>query len=149
VIRRIRKLSRRRLDPAKKNKRFSEELGIVLHYVADFFTAAHNVKPNRLREHVAYEAALHEEFLAGVSTASVRNTLRLLGSPSPDGGASAEKLLCALHARYWPSMTLPSADVREILLACLSVTSYIMEGAASGINTLSQPSGLESGASGR
>lgn len=148
VVRRIRKLSRRRLDPAKKNKRFSEDLGIVLHYVADFFTAAHNVRPNRLREHIAYEAALHEEFLAGVSAASVRNTLRLLGPTPSRAGASAETLLWELHARYSPSMAHPSADVREILLACLQVTSFIMEGAAADIGTDSQAFGAQSGATG-
>lgn len=140
VLRKIDALSRTRLVDGKKNKKFSEDLGIVLHYVADFFTAAHNIKPNKIRSHLAYETKLHEEFLLTINAGSIRNSLLMLDSSSGCSLNSPEQLLHELHNKYKPSKTAPMNDIREIVIACLSVTAYIMNCAtASGGQGLNVP----------
>jgi hypothetical protein len=127
VFKKIRKLSRKRLKADKSHKKFSEELGIVLHYVADFFTSVHNITPNRILEHIAYEDILHDELLRTVDAESVRNSFRLAASYS-----DIEALLRRQHERYKPTRDDPSADIREILVACAAVTSHIMDAVLSG-----------------
>ena len=123
----IRKLALRQLDPGKKNKRFSEELGVVLHYVADFFTSAHNMKPNRIREHLAFEERLHRDFLAFVDTESLRNTMKMIDYPVTSS-------LRYQHKRYKTDFIETSNDIREITVACLSITAYIMNCATAHLN---------------
>ncbi len=130
VIRKIHKLIRYRLNPEKKNKKFSEDLGIVLHYVADFFTAAHNMKPNKLKVHLAFEDELHDLFLKTVTAESLRTTLRLIrGDTSPDSlsAIDPEKVLRDLHKRYRPDTRSPQLDITEIVTACMTVTAYVMD----------------------
>lgn len=137
LFRKIAKLAGMRFDRYEKNKKFSEALGVVLHYVADFFTAAHNVKPNRLREHLAYEDALHAEFARIVDGASLRDAIRFVREArSPDaladGPTAIARTLIALHASYRPSLADPARDVREILVACLTVTAGVMDAVVKG-----------------
>jgi hypothetical protein len=153
VEKRILRLARTELAQDAKNGRFSEELGIVLHYVADFFTSVHNVRPNPIARHLASEEALHEAFLAHVGPDSVMTSFRLiLGTgmrrlrketadlaADRDGNGSGRKrrdepivrALRDLHGRFVPDGENAIHDVREILVACLTVTAFVMESAAS------------------
>jgi hypothetical protein len=58
-------------------------LRIVLHYVADFFTAVHNITPNRLKDHLAFEERLHEQFLRYVRSDTTRRCRTSTRSCSP------------------------------------------------------------------
>lgn len=127
IEKKIRKLALTTLVPGKKNKKFSEELGIVLHYVADFFTSAHNMKPNRIREHLAFEERLYRDFLAFVDTESLRNTMKMIDYP-------VTSCLRHLHSRFESDLSETSNDIREITVACLSITSYIMNRATAHLN---------------
>lgn len=140
AVRKIARLARRRLTPGAKNGRFSEELGIALHYVADFFTSAHNVRPNRLKAHLESEATLHEAFARLVSADSARTSMRLiLGTgarrlPGTEGGEEDPRerigrILKELHGRFKPALDDPLSDIREILVACLTVTALVMDAA--------------------
>ena len=144
AFKKIVKLSRKVLKADSKNRRFSEELGIALHYVADFFTSAHNVRPNRLKAHLASEAALHEEFARLVSADSVRTSMRMvLGTGARGAWGGGEKagrdgeriraVLKELHDRFVPAPADPVSDIREILVACLTVTAFVMEMATAGM----------------
>lgn len=128
VYKKIQKLARKSLMPGKKHKKFSEDLGIILHYVADFFTAVHNIKPNKLLEHLAYEDSLHAEFLQTVTMESFHESFRVFA-----GNIDFETLLTRQHSQYRPTRDDPSADIREIIVACITVTSYIMNGATAKI----------------
>lgn len=138
AVRKIARLARRRLTPGAKNGRFSEDLGIALHYVADFFTSAHNVRPNRLKAHLESEATLHEAFARLVSADSARTSMRLiLGTGArrlprieSDEEGSREcvsRVLKDLHGRFVPALDEPLSDIREILVACLTVTALVMD----------------------
>lgn len=117
-----------RLNYGKKNKKFSEALGITLHYVADFFTAAHNIKPNRLKQHIAFESKLHDEFIGLVKSENLRTTFLLIAETVCDD-CCIEDTLRDLHKDYQPSMSEPLADIREIIVACVTVTACIMNAA--------------------
>jgi len=119
IEKKIRKLAHTALIEGKKNKKFSEELGIVLHYVADFFTSAHNMKPNRIREHLAFEERLHRDFLDLVDSESLRNTMKMIDFPVTSS-------LRYQHSRFQSDLSETVNDIREITLACLTITSYIM-----------------------
>ncbi len=147
LFRKISKLYLKRFDRYEKNKEFSEALGVVLHYIADFFTAAHNVKPNRLREHLAYEDALHAEFVRLADGATVRDAIRFVRDTRPRGPFATRPLdiaesLISLHSTYKPSLADPARDVREILIACLTVTSAVMDALVMGADR-SAGQGLE------
>ena len=127
IEKKIRNLAGMTLVAGKKNKRFSEELGIVLHYVADFFTSAHNMKPNRIREHLEFEERLHRDFLAFVDTESLRNTMKMIDFPVTSS-------LRYQHSNFKSDLSETSNDIREITVACLSITSYIMSCATAHLN---------------
>ena len=127
AFKKIGKLSRKALKADSKNKRFSEDLGIALHYVADFFTSAHNVRPNRLKAHLASEAALHEEFARLVSADSVRTSMRMILGTGARDVERIRAVLKELHDRFVPAPNDPVSDIREILVACLTVTAFVME----------------------
>lgn len=137
VEKKIRKLERATLVSGRKNGKFSENLGVVLHYVADYFTAVHNASPNPLREHMAYETRLHALFLARVDEDSLRNSMRMVsfGIDPPHGGAdrssteSAKRALRDLRAAYRPDVADPANDIRFITVACLTVAARIMDAA--------------------
>lgn len=134
VFHKIRKLSKVPLKAGKKNKKFSEDLGVVLHYVADFFTAVHNVKPNILREHLAFEENLYRDFLHLVDSNAIRNTMRMItGTEKPDP-THMENFLRERHRRYQPSKTDHSNDINEILIACVYVTAAIMNSVTANLN---------------
>jgi hypothetical protein len=126
IEKKIKKLAGTELVDGTKNKKFSEDLGIVLHYVADFFTSAHNMKPNKIREHIAFEDRLHRDFLALVDTESLRNTMKMIDFPVTSN-------LRHRHARFKSDMTETSNDIREITVACLTIASYIMNGATANL----------------
>jgi len=140
VLKKIAKLSRKTLKPDTKNKRFSEDLGIVLHYIADFFTSAHNVRPNRIGEHLAFEAKLHAEFVNLIDSRAIDASFRMIRGTGGSRIARIEPLLKELHERFEPSLADPVADIREILVACLTVALFVMDAA-----TEATGAGTESG----
>jgi hypothetical protein len=137
VERKMRKLGRMTLSPGKKNGKFCETLGIVLHYVADYFTAVHNASPNPIREHMEYETRLHALFIERVDEESLRTSMRLIscGIDPPLGDADhgpaegAKRALRELRAAYRPDVADPANDIRFITVACLTVAARIMDAA--------------------
>ena len=83
--------------------------GVMLHYVADAFTAPHNrFWTGSLVEHVAYEEKLHRRFKA------------LLEAAQPDRLPYREYV--PLHQAYCKEIPGMENDFRYILTACLSLT---------------------------
>ena len=126
VFKKIEKLCRKTLSTDTKNKKFSENLGIVLHYTADFFTSVHNIVPNRLQEHINYEVILHEAFCHRVTEKTIRR-YPAFGKNLLSGEISIKERLTTLHKlrREGPKNT--DTDISEILAACLMVTAFIMD----------------------
>ena len=130
IARKIAKLAQKTLKPGGKNKRFSENLGIILHYVADFFTSAHNSKSLGFRAHLEFEDRLHEEFLRLVDSKTIQSTLRLIDDRARNAEYGPGEILENLHSAFKPSIDNPLNDIKGILVACLSVTDMIMDAAA-------------------
>lgn len=136
VKKRIARLCSSSLDPDKKNRDFCEKLGVVLHYVAVFFTSVHNLPSNPLRAHIAFEDSLHELFVHYVTPRTIETSLKLvLGSRSTIQSDPVE-LLRELHSRYDPVAAEPMSDVRDILVATLAITAAIMDRVFPGRRTL-------------
>lgn len=133
-FKKIRKLSQHRLSPEKKNKKFSEELGVVLHYAADFFTAAHNVAPNKLSEHIDFENRLYQTLLRTVSTDTIRRRFRfaeeLPGLAGDTGNCiSLIEEIARLHKSYRADMSDAKADINRIVHASILIASAVMSAA--------------------
>jgi hypothetical protein len=133
-FKKIGKLSKHRLSAEKKNKKYSEELGVVLHYAADFFTAAHNVTPNKLSEHIDFEARLHQTLLRTVSADSVRSRFRFaeeLPGLSGDAGNCVSLLeeISRLHKTYRADMTDATTDINRIVHASILIASALLNAA--------------------
>ena len=134
-------LAGRSVKSGRKNRAFSEGLGIALHYAADFFTAVHNISPNNLVAHIEYENRLDALFRETLTDEMVRNTLKLAsrsvrGRQPPDEDEKkgvhrkAARLLDERHSRYVPSRDHPERDIREILLVCMELAVLVIDEAA-------------------
>jgi hypothetical protein len=125
IFKKIEKMGRKKRGSEKKNKAFSEELGVVLHYIADFFTSVHNIIPNRLKEHIAFEDALFIDFKSTVTVESVRSYFLFLTNHIKTV-ADVRTEITRLHKANlcWTATT--SYDIHEILLACITAITGIM-----------------------
>ncbi len=127
VWKKMKKLSQKKIKNGKKNKKFSIELGIILHYIADFFTAVHNISPNKVLDHMAYEEKLHDAFLEQVTVEKIKMYALSVRILNPE--RKLESCICELkirHAAYRPSREYPSNDIREILHASFLVLSFVL-----------------------
>lgn len=131
-FRKIRKVSAMEIRDGRKNKKFSEELGVILHYAADFFTSVHNIEPNDIAAHMAFERALHEDFLRLCTEDSVRDGLAALRKARIDEGRdwTEKELKATIVRRHRENRSEPKStdyDIGEILAACVIVTDAVME----------------------
>lgn len=133
IFKKMRKLGRKKTGLNKKHKKFSEDLGIVLHYVADFFTSAHNRKPNRLQEHIDYENQLDADFLDTVRMETIRNQFRFLKDRILSV-EDAKNEIVHLHHSYRGQGATTSYDIREIICACVAATAGIMNAVSAGVD---------------
>jgi hypothetical protein len=126
------KVSGMEIRQGRKNKKFSEDLGVILHYAADFFTSVHNIEPNDIAAHLAFERALHEDFLRLCTEDSVRDGLALLRKSRIDAGRgwTEKELKATIVRRHRENRSEPKStdyDIGEIIAACLIVTDAVME----------------------
>jgi len=133
VFKKMRKLVKKKLSFSKRNRQFSEDLGIVLHYVADFFTSAHNRKPNRLQEHLDYENLLDAYFLETVRMETVLNLFRFQKDRFISVDDVKNEIVRLHHAYCWKGATT-AYDIREIIAACVAATVGIMNTASAGVD---------------
>ncbi len=124
VFRKIERIAKGGLNEGTKNKKFCEELGVSLHYVADFFTAAHNISVTRLAEHLAFETELHDELDALLDPLIVKNALHLTMGDNAIG--SLRERLAFLHFGVRDEFSDPRGNAKTILVACATVVSAIM-----------------------
>jgi len=101
---------------------FSQELGIILHFAADFFTLAHNhreLKQN-MWKHLNYELKLHHVLVQGHFQPAGRGP-----------GLAGEKLLPPmvdlLRQRYMTAAPGFESDISYIYAACVLVTDLLVE----------------------
>lgn len=115
---------------SRNKKKFNEQLGIVTHYVADFFTSAHNTERNRILEHIAFEDELHRQFLSNVRDETVRALYQDPSDRHSGKHSAARKWLAREHSGYTPNMKNCTADIEPIVRACIIVSAMILAAAA-------------------
>jgi hypothetical protein len=120
VEREIEALSDLRLDSAEIGREPSKRLGILCHYLADFFCLAHSEGFDRnMIVHVAYERRLHR-FLASRRTAL--SSIRYLpeaGDRIPPGKLSAR--LGEYHADYLRASRSMGNDIVFSIQVCAEI----------------------------
>jgi len=124
IMKKIIKLSKKSLSMKKKNKKFSEDLGVVLHYIADFFTSAHNRKPNKLMEHIVFEEKLCIAF-ENIKINTVRDYFDLMKNEFKSAEMINNKIM-RLHKINQHNYDCVEYDIHEILIACVVVINGIM-----------------------
>ncbi len=144
AFRLIEDLTSRRLKPGKAHRRFSEDLGILLHYVADFFTAVHNLSPNPIRDHLEFERQLHGLFLAEAGPETIGGFFTFRGEV-PSAAAAIRGEIAERHRRYAPDRTRPDRDLREIQGACVFAAAAVMDAAELNICEASRRLGPQPG----
>jgi hypothetical protein len=131
-FKKVKKVSGMEIRKGRKNKKFSEDLGVILHYAADFFTSVHNIEPNDIAAHLAFERALHEDFLRLCTEDSLRDGLAALRKSRIDSGRgwTEKELKATIVRRHRENRSEPKStdyDIGEIIAACLIVTDAVME----------------------
>lgn len=104
----------------------AKDLGIITHYLADYFTFPHNIEyPGTLAEHIQYEAQLKDDFKAFVTymrEAQVKFQQIAL--------KSAEEI-CAFikkcHEEYLQAVKTIQNDCHYILKICAQVIGAILQ----------------------
>jgi len=133
ILRKIDHLERK-TPHLRGKKKFSEQLGIVAHYVADFFTSAHNTVPNRILEHIAFEDELHQRFLSTVTADVVRTLLASHPDKASSRHSSASRYLARTRSEYAANMSDCAKDIEPIIRVCINLTSMILASAAKRAN---------------
>lgn len=106
-------------DDCSDLRLFSRRMGELLHYTADYFTAAHNkgyLKRN-LRLHMVYETKLHF---------SLQKILKKLVCACPRTDTEPLAYLKWLHERYEDERGGLGTDLNYIMVASVAVTVSVM-----------------------
>lgn len=105
---------------------FSRHLGIVTHYIADYFTFPHNSLFNgSVKEHINYEFRLMDYFREYLS--SGRADIFLLNGNNFDSVESIFDYIKQKHAEYIKSIKEISIDCQYIAQLCISVVKSILQ----------------------
>ncbi len=122
----IRGLSRLCAIPVISDRYFTRRLGVVLHYLADYFTYPHNeIFTGSLKEHCSYEEELKHkmrEFLASPAAMEIRKRTRCLKSTEE----MIQYIVCR-HREYLLSRPGVDTDCRFILDVCFTVSESMMK----------------------
>lgn len=125
-FKKIRKLMKKKIKVGKKNKKFSEDLGIILHYTADFFTSVHNIVPNKLKEHIIFEKRLATDFLLTLTEETVREYF-FFTKECKNNDVDIKEEINRLHQENRCSLNSTKYDIKEILTSCVTVSCRIMD----------------------
>lgn len=97
-------------------------IGILIHYLADCFTLAHNEGfPKKFKEHMEYEEELHTEICKALSDGS-----------APTGGFTVNQAsdIFRIHLKYCRAEQGTQNDIKNITSICLSVVRLLCRAAA-------------------
>ncbi len=111
---------------AVSDRYFVRRLGVVLHYVADYFTYPHNpIFTGSLSEHCSYEEDLKHhlrEFLSSSAATEIKRRTRCLKSTEE----IIQYIVCR-HREYLLYRPGVDTDCRFILDVCFTVSESVMK----------------------
>ncbi len=117
----------KKFDPKKGfNRYFCRHLGIITHYVSDYFTFPHNSNySGNLKEHCLYEKELKHrlrEYVKSDEAVQVRKeNMRF---------KSTEEILLfirQMHGQYMQQMSVVKRDIQYIVSLCFQVVDAILQ----------------------
>lgn len=127
ICNRIHELS---LQPLFNNREFikylSREIGIVTHYIADYFCVPHNDRStykNHFLNHFTYESNLHREYKSHIDSIDISRNLFHLDNNSLH---SIKSLIDDLHDIYKSKGESFKNDVVSSIEACVLVGLHII-----------------------
>lgn len=107
-------------DYTDNSKDFSFRLGIICHYLTDFFTFAHNSSfEGSFRDHMLYEMSIHE--CAGAFSSAVRSAGVSISSSIEQDMFDLYRKLMRLHGMYMRFEEAdPQRDFSYAIMVCLT-----------------------------
>jgi hypothetical protein len=115
------------LGDKKKLFIFSLNLGIILHYIADFFCEAHNFQPyNHLSKHLNYERILSRRF-ENIKTSDLKNMVKRFKNPyiaAPK--TTLGQYINDRHFEYLNTERSYDTDLQYSLIMCINVAYGIL-----------------------
>lgn len=112
-------------DPEKGiNRYFCRHLGVITHYISDYFTFPHNVNyPGTLKDHCIYEEELKKKFRAYVHSPEAVRERRM------DEVHTPEEILAfvrRMHDIYMQAESVVKRDCEYIIELCHTVVNAIL-----------------------
>lgn len=105
---------------------FATQLGVVMHFLADFFCAVHNQRQDEsLPLHFAYEATLHLVSRAMPLDTLAQESLAEFKTSRTATAGDLESHLERLHRRYLATPMSPQTDLRFALAAGTAAAYYV------------------------
>ncbi len=97
-------------------------IGVLIHYLADCFTLAHNEGfPKKFKEHMEYEEELHSALQLALASDSATTAGCAVNLASD---------ILRIHSDYCNAIPGPQNDIKNIMSVCLSVLRLICRAAA-------------------
>ncbi|AOY76449.1 zinc dependent phospholipase C family protein [Clostridium formicaceticum] len=127
ICREIQQLSQYTLHHNKQHiKLLSTEIGIVTHFISDYFCVPHNDRKtykNHFLEHLAYENNLHQQYKTYSKKIEVSNSFFNIDNTTTD---SIQSLIDRLHEIYTLKKESYLNDLESSLQASTAVAFYII-----------------------
>lgn len=125
------KIERLEKLPMPENKKelkvYSIELGIIIHFITDYFCAAHNYdKYRKIPEHFIYENKLAKNFPKIVNDEYFRIMWNMTYKNLSSVNVNIINFVEELHKEYSEHQTNVYIDIRYSLEACMVVASSIV-----------------------
>jgi len=122
---------------------FSENLGIILHYIADFFCEAHNFESyNNMSYHLQYERVLSYKF-EKLKTADLKHMLgRFKNNYMAEPQSSLRQYINDRHFEYLNTARAMDTDLQYSLSMCINVAYSIINASAVYGNAVKESTGI-------
>lgn len=108
------------------NSEFCRRLGVVTHYIADYFTFPHNsVFKGTIKEHISYEFKLMDYFKEYLS--SGKADIFILSGNNFNSAENIFAYIKEKHVEYIKGIKEISIDCRYIVQLCINVVKSILQ----------------------
>ncbi|MBS3873911.1 MAG: zinc dependent phospholipase C family protein [Firmicutes bacterium] len=127
----MRLLSQLTHDPLPKDepewRRYSTQLGVTMHFMADYFCYAHNDRRlMSLPEHLVYEYSLHSQ-AARLDLPAIAAACTALPTMQPlTSVALVHEYIERMHARYLAESPAMDVDIHYALTVCSTVAAAVV-----------------------
>ena len=102
------------------------KLGVITHYIADYFTFPHNTSfAGSIKEHCAYENELKHRLKEYVQSVDARR--KRLKHSCFESYEDLLEFICKKHKQYMQEVSAVKADIEYIVDVCFQVVDAIVK----------------------